>query len=739
MNIKKVAILIALFTAITLFFVFELDQYVTLEFAKSQQQLLSEYISNNFYQASIIFFISYLLMTALSLPGAAIASLLGAALFGFSWSLLLVSFASTLGASCAFLLSRYLFKEWVENTFSQHINAFNQGIKKDGNYYLFSLRLLPIFPFFLINILMGLTQFSLARFYIISQIGMLPGTMIYLNAGTQFAQINTINDILSFKILASLTLLGIFPLLIKSIITMFNNYKCYKKWTKPTHFDRNLIAIGAGSGGLVTAYIAAAVNAKVTLIEKHKMGGDCLNFGCVPSKALLRSAKAMKEIKKAQELGIAVEDTEVNFSKVMQRVQQVIKDIAPHDSIERYSALGVECIQGEATILSPWEVEVNGQILTTRNIVISTGARPLVPQIDGIEKVNYFTSDNIWNLEKQPKNMVILGGGPIGCELAQAFSLLGSKVTLVEMAPQVLIREDDEVGELVKKELEKSGVTVLTNTKATQFLDEKSLKLAKENGQEDTLEFDTILLALGRVPNTKGFGLEKLEIPLTPQGRIEVDAYLRTKYPNIYAVGDVTGPYQLTHAAGHQAWHAAVNALFGRFKKFKISYASLPAVTYTLPEVARVGLNEKEAKAQQINYEITYYGIDDLDRAIADSEAHGFIKVLTPKGKDKILGATIVGQHAGEMLSEFTLAMRHGLGLNKILATIHPYPTFGEANKYAAGVWKKNNAPKKVLEWLECFHTWQRKKDPALLTPAPASEKVAIAAVEKADKEETSK
>lgn len=737
MNIKKLAILTALFTAITLFFVFELDQYLTLEFAKSQHQLLNDYITNNFYQASVIFFISYILITALSLPGAAIASLLGAAFFGFSWSLLLVSFASTFGASGAFLLSRYLFKDWVENTFPQHIKTFNQGIKKNGNYYLFSLRLLPIFPFFLINILMGLTQFSLARFYLISQIGMLPGTIIYLNAGTQLAQIETVSDILSFNILASLTLLGIFPLLIKGIITLFNHYQSYKKWTKPAHFDRNLIAIGAGSGGLVTAYIAAAVNAKVTLIEKNQMGGDCLNTGCVPSKALLRSAKAMKEIKKAQELGIRVQNAEVNFHNVMQRVQQVIKDIAPHDSIERYTELGVECIQGEATIISPWEVKVNDKILTTRNIVISTGASPLIPQIEGIEKVNYLTSDNIWNIEKQPKNMVILGGGPIGCELAQAFSLLGSKVTLIEMMPQLLLREDDEVGECIKKELENSGVRVLTNTKATQFLSATSLKIAKENSQEALLEFDTLLLALGRMPNTKGFGLEALSLPLSPQGRIEVDAYLRTKYPNIYAVGDVTGPYQLTHAAGHQAWHAAVNALFGRFKKFKISYTHLPAVTYTLPEVARVGLNEKEAKAQGIPYEITLYGIDDLDRAIADSEAYGFIKVLTPKGKDKILGATLVGQHAGEMLSEFTLAMQHGLGLNKILATIHPYPTFSEANKYTAGVWKKNNAPKKVLKWLECFHSWQRKKAPALSEAAQV--KPPSSALKKEDKEESNR
>lgn len=713
MNIKKIAILVCIISIISLWFILELDQVFTLEYAQSQQSLLSEYIQNNLYQASFIYFISYILITAFSLPGAAIATLLGAGLFGFSGSLLLISFASSIGASCAFLLSRYLFREWVEKKFGYQLEAFHQGIEKDGDAYLLSLRLLPLFPFFLINILMGLTRYSLLRFYVVSQIGMLPGTIIYINAGTQLSQINTLNDILSFNIIASLTLLGLFPLIMRNIMSIFKNYKRYSKWTKPTHFDRNLIAIGAGSGGLVTAYISAAVNAKVTLIEKHKMGGDCLNTGCVPSKALLRSAKAIHEIKKASQLGIQIGHQEVDFAQVMARVQQVIAQVEPHDSIERYTDLGVECIQGNAKILSPWSVEVNGEVLTTRNIVISTGARPFVPPIEGLDQVDYLTSDNIWTLQTQPKKLVIMGGGPIGCELAQAFALLGSNVTLIEKADQLLGREDPEVGQFIYEALEKSGVKVLLSTSVSQFTDSNKLKMNFADGIEVSMEFDQIMIALGRKANITGFGLEELDIEFTSDGRIQVDPYLRTNYPNIFAVGDVTGPYQLTHAAGHQAWYAAVNALFGDFKKFKVNYSALPAVTYTIPEVARVGINEIEAKQQKIDYEVTHYGIDDLDRAIADSEAYGFIKVITPKGKDKILGATIVGHHGGELLSEFTLAMRYGLGLNKILSTIHPYPTFSEANKYAAGVWKKAHAPKRILEWLKCFHAWKRKENKA--------------------------
>ncbi|MDD1780906.1 dihydrolipoyl dehydrogenase [Enterovibrio sp. ZSDZ35] len=712
MNKQKLAIIVVIVAIFVTWFAFDLGALFTLENAKAQHEALKDSIASNFLTASIIYFAVYIGMTALSLPGAAIATLLGAALFGFWWALLLVSFASSIGATLAFLVSRFLLKDSVQSKFGNKLTTINQGVEKDGPFYLLTLRLIPVFPFFLINLLMGLTPIRTLTFYVVSQIGMLPGTAVYINAGTQLAQIDSLSGIVSPGVLLSLVLLGVFPIIAKVVMNFLQKRRVYAKWQKPNTFDRNLIAIGAGAGGLVTTYIGAAVKAKVTLIEKHKMGGDCLNTGCVPSKALIRAGHAVHEIKRSNEFGVSVGEPSVDFAKVMGRVHKVIADIEPHDSVERYTKLGVECIQGEAKILSPWEVEVNGERLTTRNLVIATGARPLVPGIPGLQEVSYLTSDNVWELTEQPKKLLVLGGGPIGSELAQSFARLGTDVTLVEMADQLLIREDADAAELVVKGLTEDGVNILLSHKATRFEKDGDVQRAflEHNGEEVVVEFDYVMLALGRVANTKGFGLEEIGVELTDRGTVKVNEYLQTNYPNIFAVGDVAGPFQLTHAAGHQAWYAAVNALFGDFKKFKADYSVMPAATYTAPEVARVGINEKEAIAQGIEYEVAHYGIDDLDRAIADGEDHGFIKVITPKGKDKILGATIVGSHAGDLLAEFTLAMRHGLGLNKILGTVHPYPTMSEATKYTAGVWKQNNAPQGLLAWVEKFHTWMRNE-----------------------------
>lgn len=711
MNKKKSALILVIASLISIWFVFDLHLLFTLENAKDQHTALQNTIQTHWVLASLAYFLFYIAMTALSLPGAAIATLLGAALFGFWWALLLVSFASSMGATLAFLVSRYLLKDWVQKKFNHKLSTINEGVKKEGLFYLFTLRLIPVFPFFLINLLMGLTPLPTRTFYFVSQIGMLPGTAIFINAGTQLAHIDSLSGIISPSVLFSLVLLGLFPLIMKAIMHYLQKKRRYSRWQKPSTFDRNLIVIGAGAGGLVTSYIAAAVKAKVTLIEKHKMGGDCLNTGCVPSKALIRAAHKMHEIKNAKEFGIDVASPEIDFKRVMARVHQVIEKIAPHDSIARYTKLGVECLQGEAKILSPWEVEVNGQRLTTKSIVIATGARPFVPSIPGLEKIDILTSDNLWQLNALPEKLLILGGGPIGCELAQSFARLGSDVSLVEMTDQLLIREDKDAAALIEKGLLKDGVNILLGHKAIRFEknNEGACVYLEKKSAEIALSFTHVLVALGRAANTHGFGLEDLGIELTERGTIKTDAYLRTNLPNIFAVGDVAGPYQLTHVAGHQAWFAAVNALFGKLKKFKADYSVIPAATYTAPELARVGINEKEALAQGIEHDVTYYGIDDLDRAIADGEDHGFIKVITQKGKDKILGATIVGCHAGDLLAEFTLAMRYNLGLNKILGTIHPYPTMSEAVKYTAGVWKKNNAPKTLLLWVEKFHTWMRK------------------------------
>ncbi|MDA0248780.1 MAG: FAD-dependent oxidoreductase, partial [Proteobacteria bacterium] len=612
-------------------------------------------------------------------------------------------------------VSRYLLRDVIEKRFGKLLQPINEGLAKDGTFYLLTLRLVPLFPFWLINLLMGLTKLGARRFYIVSQIGMLVGTAVYVNAGTQLAAIDTAADVLSPGLIASLVLLGVFPLMAKVMVDALQRRKLYARWPRPARFDRNLVVIGAGAGGLVSAYIAAAVRAKVTLIEGHKMGGDCLNYGCVPSKALIRSAKAMKQLRNAHRLGIRDVLGEVDFAGVMRRVHGVIGAIEPHDSVERYTSLGVEVLKGHARITSPWTVEIrqaDGSVrtLTTRSIVIAAGASPFVPPIPGLKEAEFLTSDTIWGLTELPKRLVVLGGGPIGCELAQSFACLGSAVTQVEMAPRLMLREDPEVSDLVAASLRVDGVNVLTSHQAIRvevYEGEKRL-IVRHGDEELPIAFDQLLCAVGRRPRVTGYGLEELGIPLTPQKTIQTNAFLQTLYPNIYAVGDVAGPFQFTHTAAHQAWYASVNALFGRFKRFKADYSVIPWATFTDPEVARVGLSETEAREQGVAYEVTRYDMDDLDRAIADGTAHGFVKVLTVPGKDKILGVTIVGEHAGDLLAEYVLAMKYGLGLNKILGTIHTYPTLSEANKYAAGQWKRAHAPHRLLGWLARFHAWER-------------------------------
>jgi pyruvate/2-oxoglutarate dehydrogenase complex dihydrolipoamide dehydrogenase (E3) component/uncharacterized membrane protein YdjX (TVP38/TMEM64 family) len=661
-----------------------------------------------------IYFLIYIAVTALSLPGAVIMTLAGGALFGLWTGLLLVSFASSIGATLAFLASRFLLRDWVQDRFGNRLAAINAGMAKDGAFYLFTLRLVPVFPFFIINLVMGLTPIKTRTFYWVSQVGMLAGTAVYVNAGTQLAQLEGLSGILSPGLLGSFVLLGIFPLLAKKLVAVVQARKVYAGWPKPARFERNLVVIGAGAGGLVTAYIAAAVKAKVTLIEGHKMGGDCLNYGCVPSKALIRSARFMKTVRDAEALGIANASADVDFGKIMARVQNVVRQVEPHDSVERYSKLGVEVIQGHARITSPWTVEVTTehgkQTLSTRAIVIATGAAPVIPKIPGIESVKHVTSDGIWSLTEKPERLLVLGGGPIGCELAQAFAGIGCQVTLLARSG-IMGKEDADAVALVEAGLAADGVQLLKglDTVRCEIIDGEQRLIVSQNGVEQALAFDVLLCATGRKARVSGFGLEELGILLAKAGTIEVNDYLQTRYPNIYACGDVAGPYQFTHTAAHQAWYAAVNALFAGIKSFKADYRVIPWVTFTSPEVARVGLSETEAKARGIAYEVTRYGLDDLDRAIAESAAHGFVKVLTPPGKDTILGVTIVGEHAGELLAEFTLAMKHGLGLNKILGTIHPYPTWSEAAKYAAGEWKRAHAPKAALVWLERLHAWRRK------------------------------
>lgn len=713
MKFRKLALALTIGLAIAGFFVFDLGQYLNLQTLKEQQAAIQAFQTNNPLLSVAAYFVLYVIATALSFPGAALLTLAGGAVFGLLWGTLIVSFASSIGATLAFLMSRFLLRDWVSQRFGQRLAAIDEGVKREGAFYLFTLRLVPVFPFFLVNLLFGLTGMKTRAYYFASQLGMLAGTVVYVNAGTQLAKLESLSGILSPGLLGSFVLLGIFPLIARKIVEIVRMNKVFANWKKPARFDRNLVVIGGGSAGLVTSYIAAAVKAKVTLVEKHKLGGDCLNTGCVPSKALIRSAKFLSHVTRSQEFGIHSASAEFEFSDVMKRVQAVIKTVEPHDSAERYTELGVDVAQGSAKIVSPWEVDItredgSTQRLATRSIVIATGARPFVPPIPGIEEVGYLTSDNVWNLRDLPKRLVVLGGGPIGSELTQAFARLGAKVTQVEMAPRIMIREDPEVSELVTQRFRAEGIDVLLNHRAKQFIIDNGEKIliAEHEGQDVRIPFDAVLVAVGRAANLKGFGLEELGIPT---GRtVDTNEFLQTNYPNIYAAGDVAGPFQFTHTAAHQAWYAAVNALFDPIKKFKADYSVIPWATFVEPEVARVGLNELEAKEKGIPYEVTTYDIDDLDRAIADSEAHGFLKVLTVPGKDKILGVTIVGEHAGDLIAEYVLAMKQGIGLNKILGTIHIYPTLAEANKYVAGNWKKAHAPQMLLAWVERFHARRR-------------------------------
>ncbi len=703
-------LIIALVALIALFFVFDLGRFFSLEYLKDQQAALDAVYANKPLMVIVVFFIGYIVITALSLPGAAILTLAAGAQFGLILGTVIVSFASTIGATAAFLVSRYLLRDSIESRFGDKIKTFNSNIEKDGAFYLFTVRLVPVFPFFLVNLVMGLTRIKTGIFYLVSQLGMLAGTIVFVNAGTQLAQIDSLGGILSPGLIFSFALLGIFPLIAKKIVDMIKAKKVYEGHNKPEKFDHDIVVLGGGSGGLVTSYIGAVVKAKVTLIEKHEMGGDCLNTGCVPSKALIRSGKLMQNIRNSSKYGVQNATGEIDFAKTMGRVHEVIAKIEPHDSVERYTGLGVNVIKGEGRITSPWSVEVNGETLITRNIVIATGGSPFVPPIPGLDQVNYLTSTNLWQLTVQPKRLIVLGGGPIGSELAQAFSRLGSEVTQVEMAPRIMGREDSDVADMVQERFEAEGIRVMVNTKATQVEvdgDSKTL-ICEKDGETLRIDFDEIIVAVGRKANTSGFGAEELGISLSEKGTIAIDDYQRTNFPNIFAVGDVCGPYQFTHVAAHQAWFAAVNALFGMFKQFRTDYRVIPWATFTDPEVARVGLNETDAKEQDIKYELTTYEIDDLDRAIADSSDYGIVKVLTVPGKDKILGVTIVGEHAGDLIAEYVLAMKHGLGLNKILGTIHIYPTLSESNKYVAGEWKRAHQPVKVLEWVEKFHTWRR-------------------------------
>ncbi len=705
-HIKPLVFLVILGVIVLMLWRYNIGRYFSLVYVKSQLDVWLALVQENVMIVASVFFALYVLVTAASIPGALVMTLLAGALFGFVGGVVLVSFASTLGATCSFLAARFFLRKSISTKFSTQLEKINRGIDKEGALYLFALRLIPVIPFFVINVVMGLTRMRLLTYMVISQLGMLAGTCAYVNIGRSLASIESISGLLSARVFISFIVLAIIPMLSKKIVDAIKAGRVYKKFKhkKPRKFDLNVAVIGAGSGGLIASYIASVVQARLALFEKAEMGGDCLNRGCVPSKTIISISKLISAHKEGKAVGIEYARPVVSFSKVMKTIHDSIATIAPHDSVERYEKLGVQCVKEEAKITSPWEITTKTRTITARSIIIASGATPHVPKIAGLREAKPFTSDTIWSLTKQPRSLLVLGGGPIGCELAHAFALLGSSVTVVQRAEQVLHKEDADIAELAQKSLEDAGVSVLTNStlqevkKSSSRVSKKYTALVKTAKETKNLTCDAIVVATGRTPSVRGLGLEALGIDMNEDGRIATDEYLRTSIPNIYAVGDVTGTYQFTHAAGHMAWYAAVNALFGKMKKFAVDYRLIPAVTFLSPEIARVGLTEAEARKKGIAYEVTKYEMKELDRAIAERKTKGFIKVLTPPKKDTILGVAVVSERGGEILGEFILAMKHGIGLNKILGTVHPYPTFIEGAKACAGLWKKAHAPQKLLK-----------------------------------------
>ncbi|MEI7785895.1 MAG: FAD-dependent oxidoreductase [Betaproteobacteria bacterium] len=705
---------LALMLAVALFLAWSWGgTWLSLEALREHQKDWWIWQASHPWLARAAFATVYVGVTGMSLPGATVLTLAGGALFGFVEGAVLVLLAATLGATLAMVVARYLLRDLARHYAGRWHAALERGMARDGNFYLLALRLLPVFPFFAINLAMGLTQMRAGPFAAISLVGMVPATLVYVHAGGALSRLRSASDVWSADLLLALAALAALPLLLRWALPRWRARRALARWwaQRPQRFDRNLVVIGAGAGGLVTAYMASALRAKVSVIEAERPGGDCLYRGCVPSKTLIHAARQMHQARQAGQFGVQVGEPALDGPALMRRLQQVISQIEPHDSAERYTALGVEVLKARARILNPWTVELqDGQgtrQLSTRAIVVATGSTPVLPQWPGLEQVDAVTSDTLWDrlaaLQQIPRRILVVGGGAIGCELSQALARLGAQLTLVEQGPQLLAQEDTDVGEAALQALQAAGVEVLLQARVQRCgRDEQRHALVHSAAGERRIEFDLLLLALGRRPRWQGLGLEALGLK-----EFVVDEYLETPIPGIFAAGDVTGQGQLTHAAGHQGWHAAVHAVQG-FYRMRADRALMPQTLFLDPQIARVGLNEKQAQAQGLAYDLTRLDLAELDRAIIEGSRSGFIKLLTAAGSDRLLGVCIVGEQAGELLAEFTLAMNNGLGLKRVLASVHPYPTFSQANQLAAGAHRRTHQPRWALPWLKRYHAWRR-------------------------------
>lgn len=663
--------------------------------------------------AAGLFALAYVAVTALSLPLALWLTLAGGALFGHGIGIPLVALSATAGATLAFLAARHLLRDAVTRRFADRMAAIDRGVARDGWRYLLSLRLVPAIPFFAVNLAMGLTAMPLRSYVVATFVGMLPATAIYVNAGVALGRLRSPSDILTLPAAGSLVLLAALPWVARIGAGVLHRSRPAGRWTRPRRFDRNLIVIGAGAAGLVASLTAATARARVTLVEAGRMGGECLNTGCVPSKALLASARAAEAQRRGPRFGLAPAPVVVDFPAVMRRVAGVIAAIAPHDSAERYRSLGAEVLAGRARLVDPWTVEIalaagGTTRRSARHIVIATGSAPVVPAIEGLTTTPHVTTDTLWDrlaqMDAAPARMAILGGGAVGVELGQALQRLGSAVTLIEAGPRLLPREDPEAVALVTGRLEAEGVRILTETRALSAAPEGDgarIELAGPAGRE-SLRCDLLLVATGRRPRLDGIGLDDLGLdPADPGAWPE----------SLILAGDADGGPQLTHRAGASGWATAMRALAAPFWRPAVPEDGVARVVFTDPELASCGLSEAEARARGLAVETTRFDLGTLDRALADGDGdgEGIVKVLTRAGSDRILGTTIVGPHASDLAGLVVLAMRRRIGLGALQSVPFAYPTYPEALGRTGGQWRLQRLSPRLLGLAQRWNDLRRR------------------------------
>ncbi len=691
---------------------------------------------------------AYAVLTVAMIPGSALT--IGSGLiFGFWKGFAVVTVGANLGALGAFLLARTLFRERAEALArgQKTFRAVDSAIAREGFRIVLLLRLSPVFPFTVLNVLLGVTGISAASYVLANLIGMLPGTLMFVYLGT-LGEAAAGTQSLGQTVLR---IVGLAATVVVTVVITRIARRALKAASldgganpgvapeaapvgagaktipgdaydqallasvKPTAHvnpipqDRyNLVVIGAGTAGLVTAAGGAGLGAKVALIEKHMFGGDCLNVGCVPSKGIIRAGRAAAAVREAGAFGIRLAgEPRIDFAATMERMRRLRAGIAPHDSVKRFSELGIDVYLGEGRFTGPDEIEVGGNKLRFQAAVIATGARATFPRIPGIEEVEPLTNENVFTLTELPRSLILLGAGAIGCEMAQTFRRLGSEVTIVIRGNRIMTREDPDAALIVQRKFEQEGIRVLTGSaiKRAEKRGGKKVIVIERDGSEESVEADQILIGMGRAPNVEGLGLSAAGIAYGTEG-VTVDANMRTTNPRVFAAGDICSRLKFTHAADAQARIVLRNALF--FGRARATDLVIPWCTYTDPEIAHVGCYEKEARDRGLAVTTFTVPLEDVDRAILDGETEGFGRIHLKSGTDRILGATVVASHAGDMIGELTMAIQNGLGAGKLASVIHPYPTQGEVVRKLGDAYMRTKLTPGVKRIMARILRWRR-------------------------------